>query len=67
PKLGGYYDMLREKGFLFAGAAPLPMHRPLNEIYLKWISKAVAGEAYPDMALDSLAKEVDELLVELGY
>jgi len=67
PKLSGYFDMLREKGFLFAGAAPLPMHRPLNEIYLKWISKAVAGEVYPDMALDSLAKEVDELLVELGY
>ena len=67
PKLAGYYDMLREKGFLYAGAAPLPMHRPLNEIYLKWVSKAVAGEVDPDVAVDSLAKEVDKLLIELGY
>jgi multiple sugar transport system substrate-binding protein len=67
PKLAGYYDMLRDKGFLYAGAAPLPMHRPLNEIYLKWVSKAIAGEVDPDVAVDSLAKEVDKLLVELGY
>lgn len=66
-KLAGYYDMMREKEFLFAGAPSLPMHRPLNEVYLKWISKAIAGEVNPDVALDSLAKEVDKLLVELGY
>ncbi len=66
-KLSGYFDMMKEKEFLFAGAPPLPMHRPLNELYLKWISKAVAGEVDPDTALDLLAKEVDKLLMELGY
>ncbi|MBE0479149.1 extracellular solute-binding protein [Candidatus Aerophobetes bacterium] len=66
-KMGGYFTILEEKGFLFAGAPPLPMHRPLNELYLKWISRAVAGEVDPAAALDSLAKEVDDLLKELGY
>ena len=66
-KMGGYFDMLRDRGFLFAGAPPLPMHRPLNELYLKWISRAVAGEVDPGEALDALAKEVDNLLIELGY
>jgi len=66
-KLAGYYTMLETKGFLFAGAPPLPMHRPLNELYLKWISRAVAKEVDPYTALDSLAKEVDKLLIELGY
>jgi len=66
-KLSGYYDMMKKFEFLFAGAPPLPMHRPLNELYLKWISKAVAGEVDPDTALDSLAKEVDKLLIDLGY
>lgn len=65
--MGGYFDMLRDRGFLFAGAPPLPMHRPLNELYLKWISRAVAGEVDPGEALDALAKEVDNLLIELGY
>ncbi len=67
PKVKQYFDMLREKEFLFAGAPPLPMHRPLNELYLRWISKAVAGEVESDAALDSLAKAVDKLLIELGY
>ncbi|MDI3531484.1 MAG: multiple sugar transport system substrate-binding protein [Candidatus Atribacteria bacterium] len=67
PKMGGYFTLLKEQGHLFAGAPPLPMHRPLNEIYLKWISKAVAGEISPEEALDNLAQEVDQLMEELGY
>ena len=51
----------------FRGAPALPMHRPLNDLYLKWVSKAVAGEISPDEALDNLAKETDELMEELGY
>jgi len=66
-KMGGYFTLLKDYGYLFAGAPALPMHRPLNELYLKWISKAVAGEVSPEEALDNLAKEVDELMQELGY
>lgn len=64
---GGYFTMLKDQGYLFAGAPALPMHRPLNEVYLKWVSKAVAGEISPEDALDELAKEVDQLMEDLGY
>jgi len=43
------------------------MHRPLNDLYLQWISKAVAGEISTEEALDNLAKETDALMEELGY
>ncbi|MDD3714464.1 MAG: extracellular solute-binding protein [Atribacterota bacterium] len=67
PQMGNYFTFLKEQGPLFRGAPALPMHRPLNDLYLKWVSKAVAGEISPDEALDNLAKETDELMEELGY
>ena len=67
PKMGNYFTFLKDEGPLFRGAPPLPMHRPLNELYLKWVAKAVAGEVSPEDALDNLAKEVDALMEELGY
>lgn len=65
--MGGYYTVMQEKGHLFAGCPPLPMQTPLNELYLQWISRAVAGEVSPEECLDNLAKEADELMEELGY
>jgi len=67
PKMGNYFTFLKDEGPLFRGAPPLPMHRPLNDLYLKWVAKAVAGEVSPEDALDNLAKEVDALMEELGY
>jgi len=66
-KMGGYYTVMQEKGHLFAGCPPLPMQTPLNELYLQWISKAVAGEISPEECLDNLAKEADKLMEDLGY
>ncbi|HSV32365.1 MAG TPA: extracellular solute-binding protein [Atribacteraceae bacterium] len=67
PLMGGYFTMLRDQGHLFAGAPNLPMHRPLNELYFSWIARAVVGEVTPEEALDNLAREVDLLMVDLGY
>jgi len=67
PNMGNYFTFLKDEGPLFRGAPDLPMHRPLNDLYLKWVAKAVAGEVSPEDALDNLAKEVDALMEELGY
>ncbi|PIE32165.1 sugar ABC transporter substrate-binding protein [candidate division KSB3 bacterium] len=67
PKVDGYYTMLKEFGQLFAGAPAFPMHPVLNEIQMKWIVKAVAGEASAAEACDAMAKEIDETLADLGY
>jgi len=64
---GGYFTAFKEYESLFSGAAPLPMHLVIIDIYMNWISKAVAGEATPEEALDGLAKEIDEAMVKLGY
>ena len=64
---GGYFTAFQKYEFLFAGAAPLPMHLVIIDIYMDWISKAVAGEVSPDDALDSLAEEIDSTMIEMGY
>ena len=67
PEVGGYYSLLRDSGDLFAGAPAFPMHPVLNEIQMKWIAKAVAGEVTAADACDEMAKEIDSKLEELGY
>ena len=64
---GGYFSAFQRYEFLFAGAAPLPMHLVIIDIYMDWISKAVAGEVSPDDALDALAKEIDNTMIDMGY
>ena len=67
PKVDGYYTMLKDFGDLFAGAPAFPMHPVLNEIQMKWIVKAVAGEATVEEVCDEMAKEIDSTLADLGY
>jgi len=67
PKVDGYYTMLKDYGHLFAGAPAFPMHPVLNEIQMKWIVKAVAGEVTAAEACDEMAKEIDSALADLGY
>ena len=43
PQMGNYFTFLKEQGPLFRGAPALPMHRPLNDLYLNGY-QAVAGE-----------------------
>lgn len=66
-KMDGYFTLLKESGSLFAGAPAFPMHLVLNEIQLKWIARAVAGEITAEEACDLMAAEIDTTLEELGY
>lgn len=63
----GYYTLLREHGYLFAGAPPFPFHAQLREVIAPFIYKAITGELSPSDALDQAAKAADEELVKLGY
>ena len=67
PKVGGYFTLMKDQGYLFAGAPAFSMHPVLNEIQMKWIVKAVAGEATAAQACDEMAKEIDKTLADLGY
>ncbi len=67
PKVDGYYTLLKDYGYLFAGAPAFPMHPVLNEVQMKWIVKAVAGEASAEEAVNEMAKEIDATLADLGY
>ena len=66
-KMDGYYTLLQESGSLFAGAPAFPMHLVLNEIQLKRIARAVAGEITAEDVCDLMAAEIDDTLEELGY
>jgi len=64
---GGYFTAFQKYGFLFAGSPAFPMHLVIIDIYMDWISKAVAGEVSPEEALDNLAKEIDNTMIDMGY
>lgn len=66
-KVDGYYTLLEEKGYLFAGAPPFPFHPQVREVVAPFIYQAIAGELTPEEALDQAAVAVDEELVQLGY
>lgn len=66
--LGGYFTIMKEKGYLFSGAAPFPFHKVLIEGPLfEWLHKAVAGDVSPEEAVGKMTEEVDLALVRLGY
>jgi multiple sugar transport system substrate-binding protein len=67
PAMADYFNLLRDYGYLYAGTPSYPFIQPLIDVYLKWLSKAVAGEVPPEEALDNLAAEVEERIGELGY
>jgi len=63
----GYFTMLKDQGYLFAGAPPYPFHAQLREVVAPFFWKAISGELKPDAALDQAAKASDEALAKLGY
>lgn len=67
PKVGHYYTLFKEKGYLFKGAPPFPFHATIREVMLPYVLKAIAGELTPEEACDQMAQAVDEELVKLGY
>lgn len=66
-KTNGYFTMLKDEGYLFAGAPPYPFHPIIREVIAPFIYKAIAGELTASDALDQAAAAVDTELVKLGY
>ncbi|MBC2835923.1 ABC transporter substrate-binding protein [Paragemmobacter straminiformis] len=66
-KLGGYYDMLRDQGKLFAGAPPYPFHAQVREATAPIFYDILTGKIGPDEGLDAMAAKAEEELTSLGY
>jgi multiple sugar transport system substrate-binding protein len=66
-KLGGYYDLLRDKGYLFAGAPPFPFHAQVREATAPIFYDILTGKIGPDEGLDAMAAKAEEELTALGY
>jgi multiple sugar transport system substrate-binding protein len=63
----GYFTMMREQGYLFAGAPPFPFHPQVREVVAPFIYQAIAGDITAAEALDQAAAAADAELVNLGY
>jgi multiple sugar transport system substrate-binding protein len=66
-KTNGYFTLLKEKGYLFAGAPPFPFHATIREVIAPFVYRAIAGELSAADALDQAAAAVDAELPKLGY
>lgn len=66
-KLGGYYDMLKDKGYLFAGAPAYPFHAQVREATAPTFFKILTGDLSVSDGLDRMAAEAEAELVILGY
>lgn len=66
-KTNGYFTLMKEQGYLFAGASPFPFHASLREAILPFFLKAITGELTPDEALDQMCQTAEAELVKLGY
>lgn len=63
----GYFTMMQDQGYLFAGAPPFPFHPQVREIVAPFIYQAIAGEITAAEALDQAAAATDAELVRLGF
>ena len=63
----GYFTLMKDEGYLFAGASPFPFHNALREEHLPIWHKAITGELTPEETLDQMAEATDAFLVQLGY
>jgi len=63
----GYFTLLRDDGYLFAGAPPYPFHAQLREATAPIFWKGITGELTAAEVLDQMAAKADETLVQLGY
>jgi len=62
-----YFTLMKNQGYLFAGAPPFPFHATVREVIAPFIYKAIAGELTAAQALDQAAEATDQELVQLGY
>jgi multiple sugar transport system substrate-binding protein len=63
----GYFTLMRDQGYLFAGAPPFPFHAQIREVIAPFIYQAIAGDITAADALDQAAAAVDAELPNLGY
>lgn len=66
-KLGGYYDLLKDKGYLFAGAPPYPFHAQVREATAPTFFKILTGDISVSDGLDKMAEEAEAEMTKLGY
>lgn len=66
-KLGGYYDMLKDKGYLFAGAPAYPFHAQVREATAPTFFNILTGDISVSDGLDQMAAEAEAELQNLGY
>lgn len=66
-KLGGYYDLLKDQGYLFAGAPPYPFHAQVREATAPTFYQILLGNLSVDEGLDTMAEKAEEELTTLGY
>lgn len=66
-ELGGYYDMLKDKGYLFAGAPAYPFHAQVREATAPTFYKILTGDLSVSDGLDQMASIAEQTLTELGY
>lgn len=66
-KLGGYFDMIRDKGYLFAGAPAFPFHAQVREATAPTFYAILTGSVSVSDGLDKMAQIAEQTLTELGY
>lgn len=66
-ELGGYYDLLKDKGYLFAGAPAYPFHAQLREAIAPIFYDILTGKLSASDGLDQMAVKSEEELTALGY
>ena len=66
-KTNGYFTLMKDQGYLFAGASPFPFHATLRETILPFFLKSITGELTPEAALDQMCATTETELTKLGY
>ena len=66
-ELGGYFDMLKDQGYLFAGAPTYPFHAQLREATAPILYDILTGKIESDKGMDMMAEKAEEELTSLGY
>lgn len=66
-ELGGYYDMLKDQGYLFKGAPEYPFHAQVREATAPIFYDILTGRLGAEEGLDQMAAKAEEELTSLGY
>ena len=66
-ELGGYYSMLKDKGYLFSGAPAYPFHAQVREATAPIFYKILTGDLSVSDGLGKMAAAAEVELETLGY